>query len=184
MNIAWLLHQEIQRNTIDKDLLAKIGPTWGSWNTFNEYKTNNIICYDLKTTKELVNKKWQNKTNLYIGQNNFIAAGAPTDVYQFGGEFTNPAILYPETIIAANLAAPQYDILLLVGFDLSPIFEGVNELTKHNIMNYYMNIKTVIQDNQTCQFVLVDYRLELHDIFKDSSNLTADTVQSIKEQLL
>ena len=174
MKICWVISEEAQVDQQPQGELITIAEAWGSWRTYKEYKTTNCVCSDKSEASKLIKQNFQAISNLYVMQESFLALDCPTGVKVFGGKFGSDNISNKDDIVALNLAVPQYDLILLFGFDFQPTTDRGRD-------EYYFNVKELIKSNPTTQFVLVDYAFEMDDWELD--NLTEDTVESVMSLL-
>jgi len=182
MNIKWVISKEIKGQVLEPMFIGDIASSWGSYETWKLYNTDNCICNELDTAKELLDRSFNKLCNLWLPESFFIELGRPDDVQLFGGAFTNKNYLYKDDIVALNLISKISDIILLLGFNLSDSDELTGE-DRISRLNYYRNIKTFFKEHPNIQFVLVNYDNELSSYFDDIPNLLQDTAESVKELL-
>jgi len=179
MKVNWVLGSEIHPNLIDITELKKIAPLWGSTSTWKHYKTDNCICSDLKSAQELIQRAFHAVSTLYVPQDLFVPLGRPNGLKLFDGTFSNNLFDNQDDFISLNLASVDCDIVLMLGFDLTPFSSDVTK------RDYYVSIAKFIKASPDTQFVLVDYNNELSPIFSsDIPNLTLDTFEAVQELLI
>jgi len=183
MNVCWVLSEDIPSDLIDPQIIKDSGESWGSWKIAKTYSPDNCICSKTTEASPLVQYGFQNTCRLYITQDSFKAIGNPPNVKLFGGHFKNTSISNKDDIIAMNLAVPKFDIVLLAGFDFSPLLNTDDKTSRVSREEYYFNVREIIKANDTTQFVLVDYKGELASWVSELDNFTLDTVESVKNLL-
>jgi len=179
MKTCWVLSQDISTGCIDPKIISDVAPSWGSWSTWREFQIDNVISHDLKKSKELINRAMHAVCNLYVPKHDFIELGRPVGVKLYEGEFKDNVIINKEDLVALNLVAATHDIVLMLGFDVSPVLSDLDILEQRMKKAYRHNIRTIINDNTQTQFVLVDYLLPLAENFQDLDNLSIDSVESV-----
>ena len=184
MNVCWVLSDDISGGFISREVLTSIAPIWGSINTWRDYQCDNTVCYDFDTAQKMIKRALHAVTHFYIPKNDYSALGRPVGVKLFEGEFADLAVANKEDIITMNLVADNHDIVLMLGFDLTPVDVDLDEAEQRMLKAYRHNIKTIITDNPTTQFVLVNYDMDLADNLKDIDNLTKDTVDAVIDLLI
>jgi hypothetical protein len=183
MKVSWVISQITPPAFADPELIRSIGPAWGSWHTWKNYKTDNIICTDLTEAKMLMQRAMHAVTNFYIPRDFYSELGRPVGLKMFDGQFKGPAHKNKDDVVALNLTAQTSDIVLMLGFNLAPI-ETEDKIEKVIEQAYQMNVRSVIRDNLNVQFVLVEYQHELAKVFTELENLTQDGLQAVIEMLL
>jgi len=174
MKVCWVISESVPGVQLNPGELKTIAEAWGSWKTHESYKTENCVCSDTNEASTLTKLGFQNSVTLFISQETYTGIDRPPKVRLFGGKFGSDNISNKDDIVALNLAVPQYDLVLLFGFDFSPTTDvGRDE--------YYFNVKEIIKANADTQFVLVDYAHDMDDW--ELANLTEDTVESVKSLL-
>ena len=184
MRVSWVLAEEIPNGLLDMEIVKSVSASWGSWKTWKEHKTDNCVCNDVNDAGSLIKRAFHAVCTLYVPQDNYARLGNPLGVKLFDGAFTNPKISNKDNIIALNLATPNNDIVLMSGFDFTPLYSDGDELERIAREEYYFNIRALIKAHSTTQFVLVDYDDELASWAQELENLTVDTIQSVKNLLV
>lgn len=182
MKVSWVISQTTPV-LADSELIKSVGPTWGSWHTWKHYKTDNIICTDLTEAKALMQRSMHTVANFYIPRDFYVELGRPAGLKMFDGQFKGPAHKNKDDVVALNLTAQTSDIVLMLGFNLSPI-QTDDKIEKVIEQAYQMNVRSVIRDNLDVQFVLVEYYGESAKVFNELENLTQDSLQAVVEMLL
>lgn len=184
MNVYWVISQITEPGFIDPQVIRNVGPAWGSWKLWRDYKVDNSICTELDEAKDLQTRAFHAVSNLYVPKSYYADLGRPTGLKFFDGEFQGPVNKNRDDIVALNIAAPGADIVLLAGFDLSILPENASKIEAAIENTYQRNVKSVIESNPDVQFVLVNYPHSLSENFKDISNLTQDSLESVIDLLV
>ena len=183
MRVSWVLSEEIPTGLLDMEIVNSVSASWGSWKTWKEHKTENCICTDISAAGDLIKRAFHAVCTLYVPQDGYVRLGNPLGVKLFDGSFSS-SVSNKDDIVALNLASPNNDIVLMSGFNLTPLYSGGDEKERIAREEYYFNIRALIQSHSTTQFVLVDYDDELAGWAKDLENLTVDTIESVKTLLV
>jgi len=183
MKVSWVLSEDIAPGIIEQTVLKEIAPSWGSFTTWNDYKTDNCISNDPAKISELIHRAFHAVCNFYIPKSLYASLGRPVGIKLFDGGFKDPTITNKDDIIALHLAASTSDIILLTGFNLIDLIE-LDDKARDIKRGLYLEICDVIRTYSKIQFVLVNYTPSLDDLFKDLPNLTMDTVDSVKQLLV
>jgi len=181
MKINWVLSKDIKKKLSDAKVITKIAPSWGSYSTWQNYKTDNCISIDLNNTNELMKRGFNTVCNLWVPEELYKDLGRPQGLMLFGGTFENDDFPDKEDFIALTLATIKTDIVLMLGFN----YKSVSDV---NRKNYYLNVMRHIKDNPGTQFVLVNHKNKLSKMFtnKDDSeieNLTMDSMKNVVKLL-
>ena len=179
MNVCWIISEDSADDLIDPADIKNTAPSWGSWRTWKSYKTDNCVCSDADDAAELTVHTFQKVCNFYVMQSIHSTIGKPPGVKLFGGEFNNDTISNKDDLIALNLAVPQSDIVLMLGFDFSPLLETDDQSREE----YYYNVRELMKQNNTTQFVFVEYTHELASWLSELSNVTFDSNTNIQNLL-
>jgi len=177
MKVNWIIGKEMHTAITDSDMMKNIAPIWGSYTTWKKYKTDNSICNELSNAKDLIARAFHAISNLYVPETNFVDLGRPVGLKLFGGKFTQEDFKFKDDIVALWLASHDADIVLMLGFDLRSTDDTVRK-------GYYMSIMQIIKEHKDVQFVLVDYNIDLSDIFNDLDNLQQDSLEAVQELLI
>lgn len=183
MKISWVFSENIPHDIDEYKDIKETAPIWGSWKAWKDYKIDNCVCSNFDETKKLLARAFHAVCNFYILQDHYIKVGSPIGVKVFTGQFRNDHMINKDDIVALNLAVANNDIILMLGFDFSPITENDDEITRLNKGEYYFNVMELIKSNLTKQFVLVDYTHEMASWVKDLENLNFDNIKNVKSLL-
>lgn len=183
MKISWVFDEStwIDHNVRIEDL-KNIGSFWGSWKTWRNCQTDNVICSDLSEARNLLNRKFNQACNFYIPDEFYVDLNRPENVRLFGGKF-NFEIQSPDDIIAMHLASSQSDIVLLLGFDWIPKEKSVDKLQEHREKNYRNAVADAIKTTPEVQWVLIDHPETLMSEVSNLENLTIDTLPNVIKML-
>jgi hypothetical protein len=186
MNVCWVLSQDIPAGFVKHEVLTSVGPIWGPLSKWREYQSDNTVCYDLREAKQMISRAFHAVTHFYVPKEQYIELGRPVGVRLFEGEFKDSVVANKEDIILMNLVASTHDIVLMLGFDLTPVESMEDKIHERKLKAYRHNIKTIIAENSTTQFVLVNYgkKTKLAKNFSEVENLTRDTVESVVDLLI
>jgi len=182
MRISWVISEDITDNALDMKVVKETSSSWGSWKVWKKYKVDNCVCTDTSEATKLIQRAFHAVCNFYMMQESFTKVGSPVGVKLFDGKFKSDYIDNKDDIVALNIAAPGHDIVLLSGFNLSPMMED-DEVKNVSREEYYYNIKELIKSNSTTQFVFVDYKHEISQWIRELDNVTFDTISSVKSLL-
>ena len=183
MKTCWVLSENTPTGSVEPTALTNVAPTWSNVATWREFQSDNVVCYELKDASNLIRRAFHAITNLYVPRANYTDLGRPVGVRLYEGEFKDNAVAHKEDIIMMNLVSPENDIVLMYGFDLSPVPSMDDKLEERQQKAYRHNIKTIIDSNPNVQYVLVNYEHELADNIKGLDNLTVDTLDAVLELL-
>ena len=178
MQINWVLSSTVKLDPDNIKSFKNIGPLWGSWRTWRQYNTDNVICYDLAKSRELLSRAFQAVCNFYVPNDHYQDLGRPANVKCFQGTFKHE-VEYPEDIVALHLAQSQSDIVLLIGFDLSTPKNTENKLQQHQQTNFHGLMHSAIANSAPIQWVLVDTVGKLDPAYQNLSNLTCDSLDNV-----
>jgi hypothetical protein len=183
MNISWVISDGYQVDpAIDITAIKNIGPIWGSWTTWRACSTDNVICHNQTKAQDLVKRNFQNSCNFYLPEKYYQAVGRPTGIKYYQGDFAEEMNSI-EDIVSLHLACASSNIVLMLGFNFSPIQDPGNKFELHKIRNYYGLSRSLVSTNADVQWVLLDHTEELDKSFKDLTNLTCDNLENVLQLL-
>lgn len=183
MRINWVMASDYQLDpAVNADILKNVGPIWGSWRTWRNCATDNVICHDPSKAVDLIKRNFQKNCNFYIPESSLQIAGRPAGVHAYGGKFLHE-VDNIEDIIALNLASAQSDIVIMMGFDLTTSIDTADKFEVHKRKNYLGLIRSLISTQPEIQWVLVDYDKKLDKSFKSIPNLTCDKFDNVLQLL-
>lgn len=115
----------------DAEKFRELGPLYGSWTTWKECKTDNVVCTDLTKAYELMNKAFHAVCNFYIPKKFTEECGTLPRVHSF--DYSVDAV-NSDDLSAMFVAATQgSNIVLLIGFDFAKKDKNIFDLiTKYN----------------------------------------------------
>lgn len=176
MNISWVIAEGYQFDpTINVDIIKDIGPIWGSWTTWRGCSTDNVICNNYNKAKELIERDFHKGCNFYLPNKIWQELNRPLGIQSYDGKFEHD-MNRTDDIVALHLASNMFDIVLLIGFDLSP-------MTSDSDRHYYGHVLSVIKQHPNTQWVLVDHPADLDKNFQDLANLTCDNLGNVLQLL-
>lgn len=179
LRIAWVVADNASHNPyISFDQLKNIGSVWGSWKTWRNCQTDNVVCHDRGEANSLLNRGFQRQCNFYIPESNYQSLGRPPGVKLYKGDFQHEVTNQNE-IVTLHLASSQNDILLLLGFDLTEKPDIQDRMTKHRWTNYKNLVRALITENSNRQWILVNHDGTADPDFKNLSNLSYDQIDNI-----
>jgi hypothetical protein len=183
MKTCWVLSESTEPNAVDAKILSNVAETWSTVECWRDYHTDNVVCHDLKQAIDLVRRAFHAVTTLYVPREHYTELGRPIGVKLYEGKFKDNAVENKEDIVMLNLVSTLNDIVLLYGFDLSPVDKNIDILEQRFKKAYRHNIATIIKSNPDVQYVLVDYQHDLADNLQGLENLTSDTLSAVTELL-
>jgi hypothetical protein len=157
--------------------LRTLTPTWGSWRTWRDCDTQNVICHDLAQARVLHQRALQAVCNFYIPERFWLKMDRPSYMRFYQGDF-DQAVDDIEDVIAMHLVAPKSDLVLLLGFNLGPKPDPVDALQAHRVKNRQGLIRGCLAAYPHTQWVLIDHDMELDRAFASLPNLTTDSIAS------
>lgn len=184
MRINWIYSATYRPNSDETiDRMKEIAPGWGSWRAWRDCKIDNVVCYDKGKAQELLSRAFQSVCNFYIPRSFYQDLGRPLGVKLFEGEYKE-LVDDLEDVIAMHLVAPQTDLVLLSGFDLSTPVVTDDRYEKHRIKNRMGLIYQTMLTNPEIQWILVDHSKELDKNFQKLPNVTCDVMKNVLELLV
>lgn len=178
VRIGWVLADDAMIDpTIDMESLKAMGPMWGSWKTWRSYQTDNVICNDKSKAVELVKRQFQQRANLYLPESAYLALDRPPGVKIYSGQFAQDMERADE-IIALHLASSMSDVIILLGFDLEDR-KIEDRLVQHRRLAWKSQIKFVIKENPSVQWVLLDQRDNVYTDITELPNLVLDSLDNV-----
>lgn len=171
MRVAWIISESLQLlPTKVYGRLQDIAPTWGSWSTWREFKTDNCTCSEIRKSRELLSRAFQGAANFYLPKVYCEELGEPLGVKWFEG-LPRTDVEYQDDVIAVSIASQQYDLILLLGFDLE------------QPVSYSDQIYTIVSGNTNCQFVQIDAVKTAPERYQILTNFTCDTYENVLQLL-
>jgi hypothetical protein len=179
MQFSWVFSADYKIDpTVDINQIKDMGPSWGSWKTWRNCQTDNVICNDKGKARELLIREFQKSCNFYIPKAYYAELDRPTGVNLYEGSFTHD-VNQIDDIIGIHLASQTSDIVILTGFALSIPDNLENALAKHNAAHYHGLLRSVLAQNINCQYVAVDTIADIDINYKSLPNLTVDTLTNV-----
>lgn len=184
MRVNWIFADGYQLDPDrDPDQIKSIGPAWGSWRTWRSCGTDNVICHDMGRARDLVARAFQAVCNFYVPKKYYADLNRPVGVKLYEGEFQHE-LDHLEDIVAMHLTSSSSDIVLLMGFDFSPIDPNLDDYERLKLRNYHGLARSIITADPAVQWVLVDHLGEIDANFGELANLTCDKYESVLELLI
>ena len=178
MRINWVFADGYKLNpSIEIEKIKNIGATWGSWQTWNACRTDNVICHSLVKAQELVSYGLNLQCNFYVPQQHYKELGNPLRVNQYQGNFEHD-VDHAEDIVSLHFVSAVSDLVLLVGFDFGKIVTPTDKSAQNRILNYHGLVRAVINDTST-EWIAVDQTTDFGPIYQDLPNLTCDTMENV-----
>lgn len=175
MNISWVIAEGYQFDpTVNVDTVKDIGPIWGSWATWRGCGTDNVICNNKPKAIGLIDRKFNEGCNFYVPDTLYQELNNTNRVLRYSGSFHHD-MEHTDDIVALNLASINSDIVLMLGFDLTPMHP--------NKQHYYGYTLSAIKRDLNIQWVLVDHPTDLDKNFQDLANLTCDSLGNVLQLL-
>lgn len=156
--------------------MKTVGPIWGSWRTWLQFSTDNVICHDQAKGQELIARAFHAVSNFYVPRGHFPDTAPPRGVYLYEGTYDHPCQDI-EDIVAMHLAASVSDMVLLLGFDLGRV-TATPETDTDLVQNRRGMIRSVI-GSSACQWAVIDHDRDLDPAFGNLTNLTRDTMENV-----
>lgn len=174
MKISWVFANNFKFDEADHIEAAKtVGSTWGSWRTWMECSTDNVICHDAAKAQELIKKAFHAVCNLYVPESVYHDLGSPVGVRIFQGDFgrTNTNL---DDIVAMHLAAKDSDVVILAGFDLDPV-DGSDR--KRELLDYHGLIYGAVTAFPQTQWVALNSHCNA--AYSNLANFTTDRLKNV-----
>jgi len=182
MKVNWVVADSaVALPGTDPGVFKNIASIWGSWKTWRNFNTDNVVCNDGGKARELLKRNMQTLCNMYIPSALYVELDRPK-VQMFGGEFKFEIDNHDE-LIAMQLVAGQSDIVLLLGFDWTEKPTSTDKLIAHRANNYRKFVRDTIQTNPAVQWVLVDHPGEIMPELSNLENLSQDSLENVIELL-
>lgn len=182
MKITWVLADAAEINpAIEIERLSNIGPFWGGWRTWRSYNTDNVVCYNEADARSLISRQFHLRCNLYLPDTVYQTVDRPEGVRLYQGKF-HELVDHPDEIVSMHLASTTSDIVLLVGFDLTPRDLDHDRMAKHKWHNYVQYFLHIIKGSPNVQWVMLDNGKDIEKVLKNLPNLQFDTLDNVLTQ--
>jgi hypothetical protein len=184
MRISWIFAEGYQLSAdIDAEKVKAVGSTWGSWRTWRSCSTDNVICHQRSSAQDLIARAFQSVCNFYIPAQHYQDLKRPIGVKLYHGAF-DQEVDHIEDIIAMHLVSTTSDLVLLVGFDFSPLEPVEDQFEQHKIKNYHGLIHSMIKSNPAVEWILIDHVPKLDKAYQSLPNLTCDKMKNALQLLM
>jgi hypothetical protein len=129
MKISCVIARETA--TVDAEKFKELGPLYGSWTTWKECKTDNVVCTDLTKAYELMSKAFHAVCNFWIPKKFVVECGTLPRVHNF--DYFVDAVNSDDLSAMVVAATHESNIILLIGFDFAKKDKHIFDLiTKYN----------------------------------------------------
>lgn len=180
MNISWVLADDlILDRKINIDIVRRTGPLWGSWKTWAGYRTDNVICHDMRKASELIKREFNRECNFYVPNSVYSSLGRPAGVKAYEGDFMGFDCDNQDEIVALHLASSTSDIVLLLGFDWSQQDILEDKLLEVKARNRRGLIHQAIKSHNQTQYILVEHDQDVMKDLAELENLDKDTFMNV-----
>ena len=159
------------------ELMKSIAPIWGSWKTWLDFSTDNVVCHDLDKSRELINKAFHAVCNFHVYREHHEQLGQPTRVQVYDGSYH---VMIPdiEDVVSMHLAASRSDMVLLLGFDFARIMAS-SDTEQDKLMRDRKGLLRGVVTNTNVQWVAIDHDTVPDPAFTNLSNFTRDTMDNV-----
>jgi hypothetical protein len=176
MKINWIVASRASLNGRDLDQLHAIAPIWGSYRTWREFATDNVICHDMANARSCLTRNLPDRCNFYIPKSLFTELQRPDKVKLYDGVFDHD-LDDAEDIVALHLASIDTDIVLLYQFDLF-LAPDLDRYAAHKRRNYLGMVRSVIANSNNTQWVLIDSATP-DNSFAKLPNFSCDSFENV-----
>jgi hypothetical protein len=177
MNINWVVANTAHLDpNVNLAQFKEIGSIWGSWQTWSNCQTDNVICHNATKAQQLIENKFPTLCNFYIPNALYIILDNPVGVHTYGGDFAHE-VEQQDEIVAMHLSATVSDVVLLIGFEWHTILDDQLHVNYRNL------VQQAIAQNAQTQWVLIDHPNSLWPELANLANLTKDTLDNVIKQL-
>ena len=173
MNINWVVGDLANLSGLEVPGIKNIGSLWGSWRTWKNCNTDNVICHNHDQARTLIQTDFADKCNFYVPESLYKTLDNPVGIRTYAGEFSHP-ITNTEEIVAMLLASSVSDIVLLTGFDWSSVRSEVSEAQRH-----YDGMIYHIIGSSKAQWVHIDAPKDTRQDLSKFANYTTDTLTNV-----
>jgi hypothetical protein len=183
MQISWVYASTYQPNIlVDTAAIKSIGPSWGSWRTWKNNQTDNVVCSDSAEANALISKAFHAVCNFYVARDVYLKIGSQPGLKAYDGEYNHPVHRFDD-IISLHLASQTNSIILMLGFDLGLGQKLESSDQVEQLQNYHGLMRSLFQNNPTTQYVLVDHAVDLGKHYQELPNLTCDIMENVLQLL-
>lgn len=184
MRVCWTVTADHMIDpAVNIDRLKAVGPIWGSWRTWRNCATDNVICHDRQRARELLDRAFQAVCNFYLPRSQYEFLQRPLGIKLYEGDYQQE-VDDIEDIIALQLAAGSADIVLMLGYDLGKPPVKDDRFEQHKVVNRHGLIRSAISGSVQTQWVVIDHPNNLDNAYQNLPNLTCDTMQNALQLLV
>lgn len=184
MQISWVYASTYQLDIlIDPAVVKSVGPSWGSWRTWKSNQTDNVVCSDSDQAHALIAKAFHAVCNFYVARDVYLKIGSQPGLKAYDGEYNHPVHRFDD-IISLHLASQSNSIILMLGFDLGLGQKLDSPDQVEQLQNYHGLMRSLIQNNPTTQYVLVDHADNFGKHYQGLPNLTCDIMENVLQLLI
>lgn len=182
VKISWVVAADFRLDpAVHIEQIKSVGPVWGSWHTWRDCNTDNVICHQQQKSRELLDRAFQAVCNFYVPRSLYEPLGRPVGVRFYDGNF-DQEVDHIEDIVAMHLAAANSEIVLLMGFDFVLPETVTDRFQGHKMTNRHGLMRGAITGRPLVQWVAVDCP-NLHKSYQTVPNLTCDTLPNVLQLL-
>ena len=183
MRVAWVVAtgHAVGADT-NLNAIKAIGPIWGSHETWRAWSTDNVVCNDRTRARELLDRAFQAVCNFYVPRSEYEFLQRPVGVRLYEGLYREEVDAIDD-IVTLHLCASCSDIVLMLGYDLTPIPKLEDRLARHRMINRHGLIRSIISASPETQWVVVDSAGDLDKAYQTLPNLTCDTMANALQLL-
>jgi len=175
VRVTWVVAASTQNRSDWEDYPSRmkdVAPIWGSWKTWINFGTDNVICHDREQAQRLQSRAFHAVCNLYLLRSVYEDLGSPRAINAYDGEWSRPCADI-EDIVAMHLASHQSDLVLMLGFDFGKISQNhPGDVDRKGMM------RSAIQQS-SAQWVAIDHDIDPDPAFANLTNFTRDTMSNV-----
>ena len=180
MRVNWVLSSTVV-NRRDwgsyPQAMKDIAPLWGSWKTWVDFNTDNVICHDLDKSRDLINRAFHAVCNFYVWRDHHDQLGRPARVSVYDGSY-HVSVPDIEDIVAMHLAASKSDMVLLLGFDFGRVISTDNAELDQGLRDRLGMLRGALASTNV-QWVAIDHDAVPDASFANLTNFTRDTMDNV-----
>jgi hypothetical protein len=132
----------------------------------------------MQKAADLVKRQFQNSCNFYLPNSVHASLDRPEGVRLYEGDFVHD-VDRQEEIVALHLSASTSAIVLLLGFDLTPLTANPDQLQAHQAQHHRNLLRQAMVNYNQVQWVVVDHPGNLDPKLANLDNILLDTMQTV-----